>query len=189
MVFMEFIPPLEFSLLGGWIFLLGELLVSGLTLILVPKEIRQRLLDRSNFSKKQRIFLMMSKLFALINIILITMTPLSLNSVQFYFGMIIYAFGMVCLISAILSFIKTPLDEPVTKGLYGISRHPQEVMIAVTFFGICLLIGSGLAILILVIAKIFTHFCILAEEEACIKQYGESYKEYMKEVPRYFIFF
>jgi len=62
-------------------------------------------------------------------------------------------------------------------------------MIAVTLFGTCLLIGSGLSILILAITKIFTHFCMLADEEACIKQYGESYKEYMKRVPRYLIFF
>jgi len=62
-------------------------------------------------------------------------------------------------------------------------------MIAVTLFGICLLIGSGLSVLILVITRTFTHFCMLAEEDACIKRYGESYKEYMKRVPRYFISF
>ncbi len=157
--------------------------------MLVPTEMRQRLLDRSNFSKEQRILLLISKLFALVNIILFAMTPLSLNSVEFYVGLIIYTLGIMGLVYAISSFVRTPLGQPVTEGLYRISRHPQEVMIAVTLFGICLLIGSGLSVLILVITRTFTHFCMLAEEDACIKRYGESYKEYMKRVPRYFISF
>jgi len=30
---------------------------------------------------------------------------------------------------------------------------------------------------------------ILAEEEVCLKQYGEAYRDYLKLVPRYFLFF
>ena len=62
-------------------------------------------------------------------------------------------------------------------------------MIGVSCLGICFIVGSGIALLVLLIAKIFAHFTILAEEEACLRLYGESYKEYMEKVPRYFIFF
>jgi len=39
------------------------------------------------------------------------------------------------------------------------------------------------------ISRLFQHFGILAEEEACLGQYGDSYSSYVKRVPRYFLFF
>ena len=33
------------------------------------------------------------------------------------------------------------------------------------------------------------HYRLLAEEHACLIQYGSSYQEYMDRVPRYFLFF
>jgi protein-S-isoprenylcysteine O-methyltransferase Ste14 len=40
-----------------------------------------------------------------------------------------------------------------------------------------------------VAARVFSHYGILAEEEVCLKQYGDSYRAYMERVPRYFLFF
>jgi protein-S-isoprenylcysteine O-methyltransferase Ste14 len=40
----------------------------------------------------------------------------------------------------------------------------------------------------LVISRLFQHLGILAEEEACLAQYGESYRAYVERVPRYFLF-
>jgi protein-S-isoprenylcysteine O-methyltransferase Ste14 len=80
-------------------------------------------------------------------------------------------------------------NQPATEGLYSISRHPQVLMLFISSVGICIAIGSWLAVLILVISKFFGHFRTLAEEEACLEQYGDSYRAYMKRVPRYFLFF
>jgi protein-S-isoprenylcysteine O-methyltransferase Ste14 len=33
------------------------------------------------------------------------------------------------------------------------------------------------------------HFGVLAEEEMCLKQYGESYRLYLEQVSRYLVFF
>jgi len=166
---MEFLPQFELTLYGGWILLLIEWSIPLLTLGLVTPEIRKRLVDRSHFSTKQMQYLILSKIFALTLLILTFFTPLSLNSLEFYIG-------------------KTPLNEPVTTGLYRISRHPQDTSISIAFFGICLCIGSLVALLILLIGGILKHFSILAEEEACIELYGESYKVYMEKIPRYFLF-
>jgi len=186
---MEFFLQFELSIFGGWILLLIEWSIPLLALRLVSPEFRKRLLDRSHFSKKQKKYLIISKVFALILLIIIIFTPLSLNSPEFYIGLTFFIIGIVCLIYALISYIKTPLNEPVTTGLYKISRHPQDTMIFVAFFGICLCIGSLGAILLLFIGKMFKHFSVLAEEEACIAIYGESYKEYMEKIPRFFIFF
>ncbi len=103
--------------------------------------------------------------------------------------MTIFIFGSFVQIYAIVNFIKTPMNKPVTTGMYKISRHPQDTSIFISFIGICLCIGSWIALLILLISHIFKHYSVLAEEEACVEQYGESYKEYMKKIPRYMLFF
>jgi protein-S-isoprenylcysteine O-methyltransferase Ste14 len=75
------------------------------------------------------------------------------------------------------------------KGLYKISRHPQIVSLFIIFFGICLAIGSWAALIALILSRILQHYGLLAEEEVCLEQYGESYRKYLEEVPRYFVFF
>ena len=186
---MEFFPHMVPTLLGGWIFLVILWLVPCITLLTVSKSMREKLTDRSNFSRNQKMILIISKILALIEIVIIIMTPLNYPSIDFNIGIIIYVFGMVGFIIAIWNYVETPLNEPVTKGIYRISRNPQEFMIGISCLGICFLIGSGIALFILLSAKVFTHFNIIAEEEACLQLYGESYEEYMEKVPRYFIFF
>jgi protein-S-isoprenylcysteine O-methyltransferase Ste14 len=107
----------------------------------------------------------------------------------FLVGIIVYATGLAGLAAAMLSFRNTPPDQPVTKGVYRISRHPQIVALFAIFFGMCLAIGSWIALFVLTLSRLFQHFGILAEEEVCVKRYGESYRAYMERVPRYFVFF
>jgi len=104
-------------------------------------------------------------------------------------GLIVYAIGLAGLVVAMLNFKSTPPDQPVTKGIYKISRHPQIVALFVLFLGICVAIGSWLALFALVMSRLLQHFGILAEEEVCLRRYGESYRAYMEQVPRYFLFF
>ena len=184
---MRLIPALEIGWLNGWIPLGLLCLVEGLLLKAFPKDVVARLFDRSGWDRKQRAFTIIGKLFSLACIVLIIFTPLQIGSSVFFLGMIPYALGLVGL--AILDFKNTPLDQPVTGGLYRISRHPQIVMLFVVFLGSCFAIGSWLALFMLMMSKVFQHLGILAEEEACLAQYGESYRAYMKRVPRYFVFF
>ncbi len=186
---MEFFPPFEFSVLGGWILLVIEWSIPILTLSLASLEIRKRLLDRTHFSNKQKKLLIFSKIFSLILLILIFFTPISLNSLEFYIGLTIFIIGSFIQIFAVVNFIKTPMNKPVTTGMYKISRHPQDTSIFISYIGICLSIGSWIALIILLIGHIFKHYSVLAEEEACTELYGESYKEYMKKIPRYMLFF
>lgn len=101
----------------------------------------------------------------------------------------IYSLGLIGFVIALLNYKNTPVDQPVTSGLYRISRHPQQLTISVSFLGISIAIGSWLAFAFIIIGVIGAHYKILAEEEACLEQYGESYKNYMEHIPRYFLFF
>ena len=186
---MELIPAFEIGWLNGWIPFALLCLAEGLLLLVFPRDVVNRLFDRSAWSKKQATFTAVGKVFSLACIVLIILTPLKVGSVPFVVGAVIYLLGLAGLVAAILDFRYTPLGQPVTRGLYKISRHPQIVALFVAFLGMCVAIGSWLALLMLVISRLFQHLGILAEEEACLAQYGESYHAYVERVPRYFLFF
>jgi len=186
---MELFPSLEIGWLNGWILLAFEFMIQGTLLLIFPKDVVSRLFSRSGWSVKQRVFLILGKVFSLACLILIILTHLKINSSAFIVGLILYAIGLVGLVAAMLNFKDTPLSQPVTKGIYKISRHPQLVSLFVIFLGMCVAIGSWAALLTLVTSKLFQHFGILAEEEVCLKRYGEPYRAYMEQVPRYFLFF
>lgn len=186
---MELIPRLEIGWLNGWILLALEFLIQGLLLLVFSKDVVSRLFDRSGWNKKQRSFTIIGKVFSLACLILILLTPLNINSGVFIVGLFLYTIGITGLVVAMLNFKDTPPDQPVTQGIYKISRHPQIVALFIIFLGICVAIGSWLALFALILSKLLQHFGILAEEEICLGQYGESYLNYMKQIPRYFLFF
>jgi protein-S-isoprenylcysteine O-methyltransferase Ste14 len=186
---MELSPTLELGWLNGWILLAIEFLIQGFLLLIFPKAVVSRLFDRSGWSVKQKVFLTTGKVFSLITLILIILTPLKIYSGVFVPGLILYAIGIAGLVLAMINFKDTPPNQPVTRGVYKISRHPQLVSQFIFLMGICLAIGSWVALFCLVISRTLQHFGILAEEEVCLKQYGESYRNYLDSVPRYLLFF
>ena len=186
---MELVPALELGWLNGWILLALEFLIQGFLLLIFPKDVVTRLFDRSGWSAKQRVFTIIGKLFSLACLILIILTPLKLNSSVFIVGLILYAIGLAGLVVAMLNFKDTPPSQPVTKGVYKISRHPQIVALFILFLGICVAIGSWVALFMLLMSRSLQHFGILAEEEVCLRRYGESYRAFMEQVPRYFLVF
>lgn len=186
---MEILPNLKIGILNGWLLLGTHVLFQGLLLLIFPKDVVTRLFDRSGWSEKQKVLTIIGKMFSLTTLVLIILTPLKIGSILFFIGLLIFALGLACLIIAMLNFKDTPLGEPVLKGVYRISRHPQIVALFIIFVGMCMAIGSWLAFFTLLMSKIFQHYSILAEEEACLRQYGDSYRAYMEQVPRYFLFF
>ncbi len=186
---MELFPELRFGLLNGWIFLGLLCLVDGICFLVFPKDVVKRLFDRSGWSQKQVVFTVIGKLCALVTLFLIVFTPLKLGTFVFTVGAIIAALGLVGLLVALLNFKNTPFGQPVSQGLYRISRHPQIVMASTVLLGACIAIGSWTALIALAIARILSHFGLVAEEEICLKQYGDSYRAYVQRVPRYFVFF
>lgn len=186
---MELLPALKIGWLNGWLLLALLGLTEGISFLVFPKEVVARLFDRSGWSRKQATLTVIGKLFALACITLIVLTPLQVGASALPIGTVVLALGLIGMIKALLDFRNTPLDQPVTRGLYRISRHPQIFMASVVLLGICIAIGSWLALFMLLLGRLFGHFSILAEEEACLRQYGDAYRAYMERVPRYFVFF
>ena len=188
---MELITALQIGWLNGWTLACLLYLIYGAFLMIFPKDVRARLFyyDRSHWSRKQRAFYIIGRASVLAYLVLITLTPLRIGTGVFIPGIILFALGLVGFIITLSDFKNTLHNQPATEGLYRISRHPQVLMLFILSVGICIAIGSWLALLILIISKFFGHFRTLAEEKVCLEQYGDSYRAYMKCVRRYFLFF
>jgi len=186
---MELLPALRIGWLNGWLFVAALSLTDAIMFRLFPKAVVTRLFDRSGWSRTQVTFTLIGKLIALVSLILITLTPLKIGRPVFVVGLVTGAVGLIGLVWALISFRDTPVDQPVTSGLYRVSRHPQIVMAFVVLLGACLAIGSWSALALQIASHFFTHLGILGEEEVCAQQYGDAYRAYLKRVPRYFVFF
>ncbi|MFX1510946.1 MAG: methyltransferase family protein [Promethearchaeota archaeon] len=186
---LELFPMLTLGLLNGWI-LLTIFFITELVLVLsFPKSTRGRLFEyaHSKWARHHRVMLIIGKTFGLLYILLLFFSPLKLSSPFFYLGMIFYIVGLSGFVIAIINFRSTPMNQPVTHGLYRYSRNPQILTILITMLGISLAVGSGMALILLLLSTVFSRVRIIEEEKACLAQYGEAYREYLERVPRYLI--
>jgi len=186
---MELFPALGVAWLNGWLLLALLVVTDATTFLLFPKTVIRRLFDRSGWSRKQVAFTAIGKLVASVSLALIILTPLKIGHPVSIIGVLTSGLGLMGLVWALIDFRNTPADEPVTRGMYKLSRHPQIVMSFVVLTGASLAIGSWTALAILIASHIFSHLGILGEEEVCAKRYGGATRAYLKRAARYFIFF
>jgi len=186
---MELFPVLKLGWLNGWLIVILLGVVEGALFLAFPRWVVRRLFDRSGWSQKQRAFTIAGKLAALACLLLLSLTPLKIGHPVFVVGIVWSGLSLVGLAIAMFDFRNTPPDQPVTRGIYRLSRHPQIVMSSQVILSACIAVGSWPAVGLWVIARVLEHFGILAEEEVCIRQYGEPYRTYLQHCPRYFWLF
>ncbi len=186
---MQLFPKLSIGLLNGWIFLVVFGIVFGGVVKSFPKDVIARLYDTSNWTPTQRTLTRVGKVFSVVITVLVALTPLNANTPVFWLGTVIFVLGLSGLVVALFNFRNTPANHPITQGLYKVSRNPQWVMLIVMFLGLCFVIGSWIAFLLFMVTVVCYHFRILGEERACLAQYGDTYRDYMRKIPRYFVFF
>lgn len=186
---MQLIPELSLGLSNGWILIIVFYIIFGLLIAIFPKPAVARLYDKTGWTRKQNLLTMFAKIFGLLSIVLLIFTPLQYPQPIFYWGIAIFTMGTGLMVIALFNFRNTPLNEPIRKGLYKYSRNPQWIGLVLVCLGTAIACGSWIAVLLIAFSVSNGHQRILAEERACLQQYGETYKKYLAQVPRYFLFF
>jgi len=74
-----------------------------------------------------------------------------------------------------------------TAGLYAKIRHPQYVGFVAIMFGFLLMWPTLLTLVMFPILLFMYHRLGKKEEELMIKEFGDQYLKYKKEVPAYFL--
>jgi protein-S-isoprenylcysteine O-methyltransferase Ste14 len=185
---VECFPELRWGWTNGWLLLGLLVLTEGILFLVFRKETVQRLFERSSWPRWKIALTVLGKLFALATILLIIFTPLKLGRPVFYAGSFLVVLGLTGLVKALIDFRNTPLHQPATRGIYRATRHPQILSSSLVILGCTIAIGSWFAFILLVVARVLGHANLVAEEEICLRLYGETYKEYMQQVPRYLFY-
>ena len=85
----------------------------------------------------------------------------------------------------IINFVTTSPFEPVTKGVYRISRNPSYFSEFLLDISIGIACTSWIFLLFGTIFIILTNIVVASEERFCLKKYGDAYREYMDKTPRW----
>jgi len=187
---MKIFPKFQIGILNGWIPFILYFLGLIVSVSFYSKEAKIWLFNNPK-DEDQGVFKYI-RLFGQISmmtyILLMVLTPLRFGDPVFFVGAIIYLIGLGFEMSALYYFRKTPVSQPVVKGPYRVSRNPQWLGLFLVLLGSAIAAGIWLYIGMVVIVGFIYHKQILDEEAACITKFGESYREYMKRIPRYFLF-
>ena len=186
---MSLIPAFEIGVWNAWILQAFFILVMYVQEFLMGKEAKEKTKRASQpvpFSKiKKRLALSTHAVIMPIAAIYSIFLPLKIGTAWLYVGLIIYVLALVVTVMVSINFAATPVDKPVTRGVYRISRHP------IYLSGFLLYVGMGIAcaswVMLLLAVAWIVLWCIVvpAEERFLLEKYGDAYREYIDKTPRW----
>jgi protein-S-isoprenylcysteine O-methyltransferase Ste14 len=188
-VIMDLLPELQVGLVSGWWFSAAYILINGAVMAAIPREAARRLTKHPTKKLFDKSLLRIQMFLFFGTIIFPIFIPIEPGTAWFWSGLSIFVLAMAAYVVSILNFADAPPDKPALKGLYRISRNPIHVFSFIAWLGIGIATKSWIILLAVIIVQILMHKTTLEEERFCLEKYGDSYRRYMKEVPRYLLFF
>jgi protein-S-isoprenylcysteine O-methyltransferase Ste14 len=183
---MSLIPAFKLGWCNAWLGAI-PLMLTMLILFISQKKATKRAMDMSAYTVREKIRTVASTYIFFGAVLYSIGLPLKLGTPWFYIGLIVYVCGCIPYIISTVNFASTPLNEPIVSGVYRISRNPMYFFSALILLGIAG--ASWLMIVLVILFVVVNHSTVLAEERFCSEKYGEPYRTYMRDVPRYFLFF
>ncbi|HEX79209.1 MAG TPA: isoprenylcysteine carboxylmethyltransferase family protein [Dehalococcoidia bacterium] len=188
---MSLIPEFDIGVWNAWIFVLA-----GLFLHMVPPMLATQFNKNLNkkfseapadvyLNKNERRISTISIAFLLLLFIYTVFLPLQLATPWFYTGLVIFLLAEIVYMITIFPWAATPVDKPVTTGIYRYSRHPIYLTLFFQLIGVGIATASWLFILLTVVFMILFHNSVAPEERGCLEKYGDAYREYMERTPRW----
>ena len=181
---MSLIPAFEIGVWNAWVFMLGSL-IPVFFMPLIARGREEEASFTAHFSKMQKNALLSLHIIYFLLVIYSIFVPLKLGTVWFYVGLPIFLLGLVPYIMVSVNFVTTPIDKPVTKGIYRYSRHPMYLSPFLIFMGAGIASASWVFLLLSVVYIIMPFLFVGAEERFCLEKYGDAYREYMDRTPRW----
>ena len=181
---MTLIPAFEIGIWNAWILMLLLLLPPPI-LMSIKKGIFRKTESNALLSKTEKRLFIFSKLVMLSTFVYSVFLPLELGTLWFYVGLPIYLLGLVMYAVVTINIVSSPVDQPITGGLYRYSRHPMYVASFPVLVGAAVSSASWLFLLLSILFTVSHFINGIAEERRCLEAYGGSYREYMNRTPRW----
>lgn len=186
---MSLIPAFKIGIWNAWILQILFFLTMFIPDFFLDKEARnrtKRLSKLAPFKKTEKI-LALSTHVVIMPIVFVysIFLPLKIGTLCLYVGLPIFAVALVISIAALFNIGSTPTDEPVTRGVYRISRHPIYLSGFLMYISIAISCASWIVLLCAVLWIVFWHIVVPTEERFLIERYGDTYREYMNRTPKW----
>jgi steroid 5-alpha reductase family enzyme len=183
---MSLVPAFDIGVWNAWIFMVLQLL----TFPFFFRVAKDRAPEAEShhvaaLSKVKRTLLYSSKIMYIPASIYSVFLPLQLGTLWFYIGLPTTLIGLVAGVVVIVNWANSPRGRPVTTGLYRYSRHPMYVTAFVFFLGVSIATASWVFLVFTLLLIAASFYYAPLEEDSCLTQYGEAYREYMHKTPKY----
>ena len=183
---MPLMPAFKIGLLNAWIFM-TVFLWQMLLVKIINKDVYKKSGHPSNMklNKREKIASIIFSSLTYLSYIYTIFLPLKLATLWFYIGLLIYMLGLSILTVATVNFLTTPINLPITKGIYRYSRHPMYFAIFIIFLGTGIATASWIIIIISIVFFIVPNIYVASEERYCLKRYGNLYQKYINRTPKW----
>ena len=186
---MSLTPAFKIGLSNAWVFMV-LLFSAGFTSHYIDKEKTKKRMEGeptgSELEKATKIANVIAQFIILpFTLIYSIFLPLKLGTWWFFAGLPIYVLGLVMVLMYGISFSTAPLGEPISKGVYAISRHPAYFGSFLGYVGVGIACASWVFLLCALVWIVSCHFGAIEEERFLHEKYGDAYREYVNRTPRW----
>ncbi len=187
---MSFIPAFEIGLWNAWIFMVLFFAATTILPLLINKEKMEKWAEGgpgwSELNKTAKIVQVITHIIIMpFTLIYSIFLPLKLGTLWFFVGFPICLLALVMGLMFSISFLTAPLGEPISKGVYAISRHPGYFGFFLGYVGIGIACASWFFLLCALVWIVSWHFGVVEEERILLEKYGDAYRKYMNRTPRW----
>jgi protein-S-isoprenylcysteine O-methyltransferase Ste14 len=186
---MSLIPDFEIGVWNAWILQVLFFLSMFIPDFFLDKESRSRTKRMSKpvpFKKAEKILALSTHVIIMPLVFIYSIfLPLKVGTVWLYAGLPIFTSALVISVTTLSNIASTPIDEPVTKGVYRLSRHPIYVSGFLMYTGVGIACASWAVLLCALLWITFWQIVVSTEERFLVEQYGDSYLNYMQRTPRW----
>ena len=164
---MSLIPAFIIGLWNAWILSLVFLFIQFSSIALLNL-IHKGTFERTAAPTSTGTIDLLVNLIMILAFLYSVFLPLRFGEMWFYAGISIFALGLLLLVIASVTFASTPLDVPITRGLYRYSRHPMYLAMFLVILGISVAAASWLFFLFLMTLIILVNIEAASEERFCL---------------------
>ena len=183
---MSLMPSFEIGICNAWIFMIW-LLIQNFGFRLFNKDLYHQAGEHPDVKSSQmyKVVSFISMPLWLLATAYSIFLPLKISTIWFPIGLVIFLLGLVMNIAATINFARTPIENPVTSGVYRYSRHPIYVALLLIYLSVSIAAASWVFLLLTVLFAIALRLSAADEERYCLERYGAAYNEYMVRTPRW----
>jgi protein-S-isoprenylcysteine O-methyltransferase Ste14 len=186
---MSLVPAFDIGIWNAWILTLVLYAAAFVPLSINNEKAEKRMAEEpagSEQNKTARIVHIITHVMIMpLTLIYSIFLPLQLGSWWFFTGLVIYLLGLVLVLMSSILFSTAPLDEPISKGVYAISRHPSYVGFFLAYAGIGISCASWVYLSFAVVWMISWNFGVEEEERILLDKYGDTYRTYLDRTPKW----